>query len=357
MSPHPEKKINAVILSNEQSNDHLNWIYACDLHKEQLEYRIVNLTLNNWLEAIQAQPFDVLLAKPGGITSLHKQLYDERIYILNKILGYFVFPSADEIFLYENKRFLSYWLKANKIPHPDTNVFYNVEETTNYINNCNYPIVAKTNIGASGRGVVILQSKSDASSYMQSIFNGSGAFQHVGPNFQKPNFFRRGLHYLFHPLHLLGLLRKYSSIKADAQRGFIILQAYIKHTYEWRVIRIGNSFFAHKKIIKNNKASGSLQKQYDNPPFELLDFVKDITDKFRFHSHAIDIFESSEGYLVNEMQCIFGQSDPYQMLVNNIPGRYLFDDHRWIFEEGDFNKYESYDLRVRYVIDCCISEK
>ena len=84
---------------------------------------------------------------------------------------------------------------------------------------------------------------------------------------------------------------------------------------------------------------------------KLLDFVKEITDRFEFYSQAVDIFETNEGhYLVNEMQCIFGQSDPYQMLVNGKPGRYVNIKGKWIFEEGIFNRKESYDLRLQYVL-------
>ena len=38
-------------------------------------------------------------------------------------------------------------------------------------------------------------------------------------------------------------------------------------------LRIGDSYFAHKKIVINKKASGSLEKEYVIPPIELLNFV------------------------------------------------------------------------------------
>lgn len=47
-------------------------------------------------------------------------------------------------------------------------------------------------------------------------------------------------------------------------------------------------------------------------------------DKFNFTSQAIDVFETGDQLLINEMQCIFGQSDPYQMLIDGEPGRYTF---------------------------------
>ncbi|NLJ42868.1 MAG: hypothetical protein GX431_04355, partial [Bacteroidales bacterium] len=115
--------------------------------------------------------------------------------------------------------------------------------------------------------------------------------------------------------------------------------------------RIGDSFFAHKKLKKGEKASGALLKVYDNPPLALLDFVKEITDRHGFYSQAIDIFESERGYLVNEMQCIFGQSDPYQMLVDEKFGRYFFNENNWVFEKGDFAKNECYNLRLEFVLN------
>jgi hypothetical protein len=118
------------------------------------------------------------------------------------------------------------------------------------------------------------------------------------------------------------------------------------------VVRIGDSFFAHKKIAKQEKASGSLIKEYGDPPRSLLDFVKDITDRHQFFSQAIDIFETGQDtYLVNEMQCFFGQSDPYQMLVDDKPGRYVKRSGEWQFEEGDFNRNQCHNLRLSFVLE------
>ena len=60
------KKIKTIILRNELKDDHDLWIKACEEYKGKIEYRVVNLTSYNWLEDIQKESFDVLLAKPGG---------------------------------------------------------------------------------------------------------------------------------------------------------------------------------------------------------------------------------------------------------------------------------------------------
>jgi hypothetical protein len=154
-----------------------------------------------------------------------------------------------------------------------------------------------------------------------------------------------------HPQEIVKKLRIYSSKRNAQQKGFLIFQEFIKHSYEWRCVRIGESFFAHKKIAIGGKASGTLLKGYENPPLTLFDFIKEITDRVGFTSLAVDLFEAETGeYLVNEMQCYFGQSDPFQMKVDDKIGRYKLHDHKWVFEEGDFAKNACYDIRVVEVL-------
>ncbi len=344
------KRIEVVILSNEIEDDHLPWVEAVLLFREQVNFRVVDLTQNSWFEEIHSKPFDFLLAKPGGVSSTFKNLYDERVYILSMVLRYNIFPVAEEIFIYENKRFLSYWLKANKIPHPRTDVFYDRKMALHFLDECHYPLVAKTNIGASGSGVGLLTTKEEAAEYIKETFTGKGASKRSGPNLSRGSYLRRGIHYIFHPGDIRKKMKLYKAVKSDVQKEYVIFQKFIKHDFEWRIVRIGDSFFGHKKIKTGAKASGSLKKEYDAPPYELLDFVRRITDKHHFNSQAIDIFETDGGYLVNEMQCIFGQSDPYQMKVEDKIGRYRYLSDRWQFEEGDFTSNECFNLRLEYIL-------
>ena len=343
-------KLNVTILRNELEEDHKLWIKACEEHKDDIEFRVVNLTSSAWFEDLQKRPFDVLLAKPGGLTTPFKQLYDERIFILSYLWQDKIFPSPIEIYMYENKRFLYTWLKANNIPHPDTRIFYNNQEALFYTEECRLPLVAKTNIGASGSGIKIIRNRLDASNYIKDTFSRRGASRRTGPNLMKGGIIKRGFYYLIHPSEISKKLDIYQIRGGDRQKDFVIFQEYIPHDFEWRTVRIGDSFFAHKKIKLGEKSSGSLLKNYDNPPLDLLNFIRLITDKYGFHSVAIDIFESDRGFLVNEVQCMFGQSDPYQMLMDGKPGRYRYTDNKWLFENGDFAKDACFNLRLEYLI-------
>ena len=342
------QRLKLAVLKNEDDETHLLWIKACQAMEESVEWTVVNITKSTWLHDILAGGFDGLLATPPGNSIAFKILYDERITILNKVCGIPVFPSLEEILIYENKKFLSYWLAANNIPHPKTSVFYYEKEALDFVRQAGLPIVGKTNIGASGSGVSILYSLEEAEQYIRKTFSGSGLKRRIGPKWRRKGFAGRVLEKLVNPRELRLKIVSYINARSETQRDFVLLQQYIPHMFEWRCVRIGDSFFAHKKLVRNEKASGSLLKSYDRPPVDLLHFVKHITDLKNFKSQAIDIFVSKDGtYLVNEMQCIFGQSDPYQMLIDGQPGRYLFTNNQLIFEAGDFNKYESFLLRLQ----------
>jgi len=344
------KKIKVVILRNEDPYDHLPWIKACEVFKDKISYNTINLTTENWLQTVQNESPDYFFLKPSGKTSIFRTLYQERVDVLVNDLNYKAFPTFKELRIYENKRFFSYWVVANKIPLPETVVFYNEKETMDFLRSKPYPVVAKLNVGASGKGIKILENNRQAEQYIINIFK-KGISPQTGPRLSKGKIGKRLIQKLTHPKELKNRINTYQEISSDKQKGFVILQEYIPHKFEWRVVRIGHSFFAHKKLISNQKASGSLLKNYENPPLDLFDFVKEITDHHHFFSQAVDIFETGRGYLVNEMQCIFGQSDPYQMLVDGKAGRYRFIDGEWVFEPGDFARNGCYDLRIEFVLD------
>ena len=344
------QKIRAAILKNEDPFDHEPWIMACEYYKTAFEYKVIDLTLHNWLPEIESFKPDILLLKPSGKTSLFRMLYQERLDILVHDLKYKTFPSYDEVRIYENKRFFAYWAMANNIPHPKTQVFYHKKEAKNALSSFKLPVVGKMNVGASGKGIKILKTQAELNQYIHQAFE-QGLSAKTGPKLKKGKLVQRLFQKLIHPKQLINRLKTYKEIASDKQSGFIILQEYIPHNFEWRVVKIGDSFFAHKKLKQGEKTSGSLLKNYDNPPLNLFDFVKEITARFNFQSVAIDLFESNNTYLVNEIQCIFGQSDPYQMLVDGNPGRYKYENNQWVFEEGDFNQNQSYNLRLETIIE------
>ncbi|MGM0613689.1 MAG: ATP-grasp domain-containing protein [Bacteroidota bacterium] len=338
------------ILANEDSQSHLLWEQSVMNNEEISTYSILDLTSDNWLENLSKEQFDIFLLKPPGKTEQFKRLYDERVILLQRYFDTPIYPSLTEVLIYENKRFLRDWLTINELPHPKTFVFYNKREAQAFIaEQSHFPLVGKTNIGASGNGVVILKTKEQANAYLHTAFS-KGIKPKSGPKLKKGSIFKKVTKVLKTKGFLKQRLKDYQPDLLNIQYHYVIFQEFVKHEWEWRCVRIGDSFFAHKKLVKGTMASGTLEKGYDTVPAKLLSFIKAVTDKHHLTSVAIDVFEKENGYLINEIQCFFGQSDPYQMLVNGKPGRYIWNDNSWLFEEGMFNTNECYDLRLEHAL-------
>lgn len=337
--------IKVAILWDGQPNSVEKWVNACE--KFEITYVVINILGNDWIDKVNKETYAFYLLRPPGNYEPLKRAYDERIYILSEILSYKLVPSFKECYVYENKKLLSDYLKAKNIPHPVTNVFYNKDKALDFIQNSELPVVVKTSIGASGAGVNVLRTKKDAVKYIKKAFT-KGIRRRIGPNrsFGTP---KKWLIKAFNsPSYFLKKIKQYTKEFKYKEKGYVIFQEYIPHDFEWRSVKIGESFFAHKKTKQGDKASGTKGIDYVKPPESLLNFTKSLCEDNNFNYMAVDIFETRDGgYLVNELQSIFGHVQDYILEVDGKPGRYIFIDNKWMFEPGNFNTNESYDLRLK----------
>lgn len=325
------------------------WSLACE--KKSIEYQTFDLANHDWLNQILNYAPDFSLLRPPGDIELYKTMFDERILILRQYHGMKVFPTFNELLIYENKRYLSYFLDSRSIPHPFTKVFYNLEEATEYLNKKEVPIVFKSSIGASGSGVIICKSKTEANNYLTRAFSHKGIPLRSGPNRVNGNIWKWLKKAINNPRYAKERISHYKELSSGRAKNMAIIQQYIPHDFEWRIAKIGSSFFGHQKTKHEDKCSGTRGIDYIAPPFDLLDFVKRLCEENSLHSVAIDIFEHNGKYLVNEIQCIFGHVQTHILEVDGKPGRYLYQDNKWVFEEGMFNSNESYDLRLETALE------
>lgn len=307
------------------------YIDACN--ELGVEYKLIDITSFNWINMIKESNCDGFLVAPNCPNDVWKSMYQERLYFINKSLGYPIYPSFNEVFIYENKRNMAYWLQANNIPMAKTWVFYKRQEAFEFIEErLNFPLVFKPNIGSAALGIKFITNKKKAKQLIKRIFTKWLFFNYGYTKWYKTKY---GISF---------------PIMDDKQYNNIMFQEKINVKFEWRGIKIGESYFAHKKLSdKNGLHSGSGKSNYDNPPIEVMNFIKFVCDKGSFRSMNVDFFEDEHGnFYVNELQTIFGSKiRPYQMLVDGNPGRYIFTNNEWAFESGMFNQNNSYNLRVK----------
>lgn len=335
------------ILRDSNPESSLKWETACT--KKKFSFQVIDVLRSDWYEKILGFKPDFCVSRPPGSIAQNKKIFDERLFFLEKFTKYEIYPGFLETYIYENKANLSTFLQINNIPHPKTFVSNCHSESLEYIQKATFPIVAKTLIGAAGSGVNILHDKKQARQYIKTAFT-SGIKRRFGPNRKTGNPKSWVTKAIKSPDYFLKKLKEYKKREQDALRNIVLFQEYIEHDFEWRCVKIGESYFAYKKLKIGEQASGAKEFEYGKVPLELLNFTKDLCEKYNFIFMAVDIFYSNSTIYVNELQTIFGHKNPYICKVDDKIGRYRYKYNKWIFEAGDFNTNESYNLRLETAI-------
>lgn len=306
-----------------------SYVLACE--ELNVDYEVVDILSPDWMDNIKRVDVDGFLGRPPCELQELKNIYDERLFFIHEYLKKPIYPNFNSLYIYENKRNMAAFLEYFGIPHAKTRVFIDKSEAISYLKEMQYPIVLKANIGWGGMAVDIVRSYRSAYMKAQKIFG------------FKNGWFCGGLS---PKRHKFGIPFK---INGAAQKHYLLVQEYHEIKWEWRILKIGNFYFGHQKLLKGNKASGSGLVGWVEPPRELLYLVKDICEKGKFEVMDVDILETIDGrYLVNELQAIFGSVLPYQMRINDVPGRYVYSDEKgFVFEEGEFNRLNSKLLFVQ----------
>lgn len=305
----------------ELSHYHQHFIAAC--RELEVSYKLLDITSTDWVEKVRNSGCDAFLVWPSAIFTIWKNMYDERLRIMVEDLGKIIYPSQKEIWIWESKRRMRDWFKAHNVPHPVTEVFFDLDHALDFINNARLPLVMKTNHGASSKGVIIMKEKNEAIKLVRRVFNEGVVLKNGDPR--------------------------------DRQWGSVILQEYLPEVKEWRMVRIGKSYFGHPKGRAGDFHSGSGVVLWDSPNEELLTMLRKVTDAGSFSSMCLDVFETSDGrYLANELQTVFGASySQDQLRIDGVAGRYIYNPETdgWIFESGDFARNACANLRVEYLIE------
>lgn len=327
VSTYPAKVDLRLGIVKEFTRIHSYYIGAC--RELGVPYRLVDISGPDWISRIERSGCNAFLVRPSGQITVWKQMYDERLRILVQDLGKVLFPTYDEVWFYESKRRMHYWLAANQVPHPHTWVFYDRRQALAFAQEVSLPIVFKADFGSGSMGVRIIRDRAA----LRRLIN---------------RCFKRGF-------------RKTGADPRDRQWGSVLFQEYLSDVTEWRMTRVGESYFGYEKVQKGDFHSGSHVFRYGRPPTDLLRLTKAVTDKGGFLSMALDCFITSEGRcLVNEMQTTFGLHVSEGLpMVDGKRGRLVYDPavDDWRFEEGDFCRNKLCNLRVQTLVTLLMQDR
>lgn len=285
-------------------------------------YKILDVSGADWMEVIHRAECHAFLVTPVKDSSARRRMFDERLRIISHELGQTVFPSYDEIWLYESKRRMHYWLEANCMAHPSTWVYYDQREALAFADATPLPIVCRADFGSGAMGIEMFCVRSKLIRWVNRCFK-------------------------------TGMARLGGDARG-CQWTSVSFQEYLPNVTEWRMIRIGDSYMGYQRSHCSGSMKDAKPFTCACPPEALLQFVRRVTCQGGFKSMAMDIFETEDGhYFVNKLKTTFGLpvKDGLPMKEGN-PGRFLFDDaaNTWRFEEGMFCQNQLCNLRVLTVL-------
>lgn len=301
-----------------------------------VDYEVVDIISENWLENVRKSDCDGFFCPSNCVSQELKTIQDERYYFVSQIMKRPIYPDFLGLYIHENKRNMAAWLELNDYPYAKTRVFTDRENALEFLSTCEYPIVTKANVGAAASKVRIVKNKRQAIRMAKKCLPKKSIFK----------FLSLGLYYK--------TKIKFFNIPDlhNPQKDYFIVQDYIKDIlWEWRILKIGDSYFGHQKLLNGEFASGSGKVGWVAPPQHLLEMTRELCQKGGFRCMDVDVFETKDGkFVINELQASFGSYLDYQMCIDGVPGRYKDVDGEFVFEEGKFNVFGSTKLKIEDLI-------
>ena len=294
---------------------HKYYMTACiDMN---VSYEVIDIRKHNWVELVKNSGCDGLIVWPLITTIVLKEMTDERLRLIEEDLKIPVYPPSNEVWLLDNKRRVSDWLKVNGFDQPETNGFFLEDEAIEFASRAQYPLVFKTVRGSVSHGVIILKNKEEAIRLIKKCFS-------------------------------KGIVQERSDPR-NFQWDFVLFQEYLPDVEEKRMIRIGDTYICIDKVKVGDFHSGSGYMKWGDPGENFLPLTKEITDKGAFKSMNVDFFITNDGRtLVNELHTLFhGPKIP----DSDLKGRYTLEGGKWTFEQGNYYRNYCCNLRVLHFLE------
>lgn len=292
-------------LSSRMPQNPANWLgeFEQGCFALGLEPHTIQVDRDGWMEAVSQVDLFVwrpVMGDPSEMAEIRTKIP------LIESMGIPCFPNSLMLWLYDDKIRETFFLRSHGHPVPDTFVSFNPEEARAYLEAATFPLVAKTHMGASSSGVVLLRSRAAALELLEGIFKGPTLLEKVKEK------------YYFLPRLAKGdflMARKYRF--TDACPRYLYVQAFIETDSDWRITTLGKdllSVFVRRNRPEDFRASGSGRWEMvavENLPVEACDLALEISNRHGFTSMAYDFMRSPKGWVIGEISMTFMLNDVY----------------------------------------------
>ena len=287
--------------------------YRRFLENNSFDHDIYDLHASDWIR--KAEKFDLVVGFPSS-TTWELTEFRRKYYVLEKFLGKRCFPSPDYVNLYEDKFLEASLAEIYDLPFIKTYTAHNEANALTLIETLQYPVVSKVNPSSGSMGVELVRTKKDARRIVKQAFSRLGRSTYS-------NHFR--------------------------QKNYIYFQEFIPNDgHDIRVIVIGNCVFGYyRKVLDGDfRASGMNLVEMRDIPEEAMKMALRVNECIKSPMLAVDMLHALNGnYYVIEYSPVCLSELPEDLIVNGVPGVYMFDGiDCFRFQPG---KYWTAELALR----------
>lgn len=122
-------------------------------------HKVINLFQSDWLQ--QCSDVDIVISAYPSEPSRLNEL-QAKTGILEKYHQKICYPSAKDLWSYEDKVRMYYLVNEFRLPHADTFITHDYDEAIRFANTTRYPLISKIKTGSCSRGVDLIQTKEQA---------------------------------------------------------------------------------------------------------------------------------------------------------------------------------------------------
>jgi glutathione synthase/RimK-type ligase-like ATP-grasp enzyme len=293
------------------------WIEYCKQNK--IEYGVVNCFDNNILEVLQE--YDILLWHFNNY-SLQDMLFARSILNSAQKMGLRVFPDFNTSWHFDDKVAETFLLNSVGAPIPKSWVFFTYKTAVSFfMNECNYPVVAKLRCGSGSNNVKLLKNNKDALKYARRMFgkgyrSAPSLLFKTKSNIRSSNNWETAIKRFKRIPDFIETLR--NARKFPNEKGYIYLQEYVPNDgYDLKVVVVGDklSFLARDVRKGDFRASGGGYINYDKALItsEIRKIAFDLSEKLGFQSMGYDFIIDKKDNTPKIVEISYGFSHTAQI--------------------------------------------
>jgi glutathione synthase/RimK-type ligase-like ATP-grasp enzyme len=269
-----------------------------------IPYSFLNIHSDNWIN--ESANYDRIVWRPLPYPS---SLYEIRTKIayIEKFLKIPCYPSAEQLWLYEDKIRLYYHLSTYNLPAIPTFISFDEQECINKLESFEYPLISKSYVGSASMSVSKINNKAEAR-------------RHIFKAFSK------------------GLDTGFPYFR---QKGYVYFQKYIGDAdYDVRIILVGEKIMGYYRMVPKNdfRASGAGLIVNQDLPLEAVLLAQKVKERMPGPVLAIDFLKSrsEDRFYIIETSSAISVDTIGELILNNVPGYYLLNSNALVFHPGRF---------------------